>query len=88
MILYGHSRNLDKAAQVTGLARKYLLPKISVDVINQHKITAFIHLAGIAHDLTGKYNEQDYIRLTLKTRDVFMTCLINLQQRNSCISAA
>ncbi|HBH24103.1 MAG TPA: nucleoside-diphosphate-sugar epimerase [Cytophagales bacterium] len=60
--LYGHSRNPE--------AIKEMYPQVTVAPIKLDKewlkaneINVIIHLAGIAHDLSGRYQEQDYYRV-------------------------
>ena len=59
--LFGHSRKL----RVTDDVMTYL-PEYGSDVLIEKKVTSFIHLAGIAHDLSNVYKPEDYYRVNLE----------------------
>jgi len=60
IMIYGHSRDVEKARDVFHKNSLELLPEISREILDEHKIEMVVHLAGIAHDLSGKYREKDY----------------------------
>ncbi len=59
--LYGHSRKPLVAEE-----RVTYLPEYGFEVLIEKKITSFIHLAGIAHDLSNIYKPEDYYRVNLE----------------------
>jgi nucleoside-diphosphate-sugar epimerase len=74
--IYGHARNVQAAARTTGLPLDRFVHTIDAEVLNMANIDAIIHLAGLAHDLSGKYTETDYFevntRLTQTIYDAFL----------------
>jgi nucleoside-diphosphate-sugar epimerase len=65
VVLYGHSRVAAKAKADFHENGVEILSEISSQMLNKHNIDVIIHLAGIAHDLTGKYHEEDYRKVNL-----------------------
>lgn len=63
--LYGHSRDAAKATIEFHENGIEILQEIDSEVLNEYRIDIIIHLAGIAHDLTGKYREDDYRKVNL-----------------------
>jgi nucleoside-diphosphate-sugar epimerase len=63
VILYGHSRKAAKATIEFHENGIEILQEIDSEVLNEYRIDIIIHLAGIAHDLSGKYREDDYQRV-------------------------
>ncbi|MBS1507564.1 MAG: NAD-dependent epimerase/dehydratase family protein [Bacteroidetes bacterium] len=64
--IFGHSRNREKAKLVFKDFQITLVDQVSSDLLNELKIDTVIHLAGIAHDLSGKYKPQDYYEVNQK----------------------
>lgn len=58
--IFGHSRDLEKAKEAFKDSQIKFVEQISAELLNELKIDTLIHLAGIAHDLSGKYKPQDY----------------------------
>ena len=59
----GHSRNIESAKkQMSGMDIDFI-DEISLKNIDKHGIDTIIHLAGIAHDLSGKYQAEDYYKV-------------------------
>lgn len=70
--LYGHSRNSTEASKSLNHLDVTLFHNLSAESINENKIDTIVHLAGIAHDLSGKYQSKDYINVNYeKTRGLF-----------------
>ncbi|MGC4023576.1 MAG: NAD-dependent epimerase/dehydratase family protein [Cyclobacteriaceae bacterium] len=57
--LFGHSR-LNEVSNVK------LVAKTDASTIDENKIETVIHLAGIAHDLGGKFKAEDYYRVNFE----------------------
>lgn len=73
--LLGYSRDEAKAIQsFTGQHIRFI-PTLSAEEFDLNQVDTIIHLAGIAHDLSGKYSDQDYIDVnfhqTVKLYDEF-----------------
>jgi nucleoside-diphosphate-sugar epimerase len=60
--LFAHSRNAEKAREAFSNFRVEIVPEIHADILNKYKIDTVIHLAGIAHDLSGNFTERDYLQ--------------------------
>lgn len=61
--LLGSTRDIAKAEKsFHGKAVKFL-SGLSATKFDQHKVDTIIHLAGIAHDLSGKYKPDDYMEV-------------------------
>ena len=56
--LFGFSRNAKEA--VKRIPNIDFIPRISAEVLDRYMIDTVIHLAGIAHDLSGKFAKEDY----------------------------
>lgn len=70
--LFGHTRDLEKGKLIFNQSSISLVDQISSTLLNELKIDTVIHLAGIAHDLSGKYKPQDYYEVNQKqTSQVF-----------------
>jgi nucleoside-diphosphate-sugar epimerase len=70
--LFGHSRDYGRASMVFEHGGLTLLPTISSDVLLQHSIDSIIHLAGIAHDLSGKFADDDYHQVNfIQTKELY-----------------
>ena len=65
VLLYGHSRDAVKARDEFHENGITILPEVNSQNLKEHGIDVIIHLAGIAHDLTGKYREEDYRKVNL-----------------------
>lgn len=63
IMIFGHSRRPEAAAGLFGEKKVKMLPELSKEVIGGQGIDIIIHLAGIAHDLSGKYTEEDYFKV-------------------------
>ncbi|MDZ7605067.1 MAG: NAD-dependent epimerase/dehydratase family protein [Cyclobacteriaceae bacterium] len=59
--LFAHSRNAQKAREAFSDFKVEIVPEIHAELLNNYKIDTVIHLAGIAHDLSGNFKEQDYV---------------------------
>jgi nucleoside-diphosphate-sugar epimerase len=57
--LFAHTRQKQKL--VASDQQIQVLSDLSAATFNTHQINAVIHLAGIAHDLSGKFKESDYM---------------------------
>ncbi len=67
--LVNHFRNKSDI-QVFGCSRKKLnnlrmIPEYSSKALDEFEINTIIHLAGIAHDLSGQFQPEDYYRVNL-----------------------
>jgi nucleoside-diphosphate-sugar epimerase len=70
--IFGHTRDLSRALGMFPSGQVTLVPEVSSVVMDQQKIDAVIHLAGIAHDLSNQYKSEDYYRVNdLNTRQVY-----------------
>ncbi|MGF1635852.1 MAG: NAD-dependent epimerase/dehydratase family protein [Cyclobacteriaceae bacterium] len=70
--VYGYSRNSEALETLYGDKVKAFLPVLDVSALAGNKIGAIIHLAGIAHDLSGNYREEDYTRVNYRfTQSIF-----------------
>jgi nucleoside-diphosphate-sugar epimerase len=58
--LFGNSRKKERINGVT------LLDGCDAGLLKSHNITTFIHLAGIAHDLSNQYKPEDYYRVNFE----------------------
>lgn len=58
--LYGHSRNRLKTQAIYKNNEIELIEECSIEFLNEAEIDCVVHLAGIAHDLGGNYNDEDY----------------------------
>ena len=66
----GHSRNPESARLLLG--KIDFIPNISAITLDRYMIDTVIHLAGIAHDLSGKYTKEDYLNVNYEfTKEVF-----------------
>ena len=70
--IIGHSRNVEKAKTKFSIFEMEFIPTLSAEVIDKNNIDFIIHLAGIAHDLSGKYHQRDYQKVNYEgTKDLF-----------------
>ena len=58
--LIGHCRNVVRATPKFKGLRLELVGEFNAEVLDKLKVDCVIHLAGIAHDLAGRYSPQDY----------------------------
>jgi nucleoside-diphosphate-sugar epimerase len=74
--LFGVSRDREAAEKQFKSFPVVMVDSCSVDMLNRHHIDTVIHLAGIAHDLSNQYKEEDYFRVnyegTVKLYDNFL----------------
>lgn len=71
--IFGHSRNQEKVRKNSFFDEIDFIPAISAEEIDKNKIDCIIHLAGIAHDLSGSYEQQDYQKANFEnTRNIFL----------------
>lgn len=63
--LYGHSRDLNYLQTAYGDFLQGVLSDCSADSLRKNQIQSVVHLAGIAHDLSKKYTENDYFTVNL-----------------------
>ncbi len=76
--IFGYSRNIDHARAAIRDNSVQFLPEISNDILNNNDIDTIIHLAGIVHDLSGKYNENDYKSVNFeKTKKLYDHFLVS-----------
>ncbi len=72
--IYGHSRDVAKVK--SQLPKTKFIADLSAQSFDENKIDVIIHLAGIAHDLSGNYNDEDYQKVnyegTKKWYDAFV----------------
>ena len=64
--IIGHSRNVQEARARFASYNIHFIEDISARSLDDNRIDAIIHLAGIAHDLSGKYNADQYEELILR----------------------
>ncbi len=64
--LFAHSRNAEKARETFRDYSIEIVPEIHAGVLSKHSIDTVIHLAGIAHDLSGKFMEKDYMEANVE----------------------
>ncbi len=70
--LYGHSRNSAEAKKLLNHPDVSFIHDLSAETIDKNRIDTIVHLAGIAHDLSGKYKSRDYINVNYeKTKELF-----------------
>ncbi len=68
--IFGHSRDIVKAK--SQLPNTEFVEELTPDAIDENKIDCIIHLAGIAHDLSGNYKKEDYQRVNYEgTKKIF-----------------
>ena len=60
--IVGYSRDIEKAKAKFADYEIDFIDTLSAEAIDENSIDAILHLAGIAHDLSGKYAPQDYKR--------------------------
>lgn len=74
--IFGHSRDLQKSKQAFDGFNIEFLTSVDAEQLNERNIHTIIHLAGIAHDLKGRYEERDYFEVndkaTRKLYDVYL----------------
>jgi nucleoside-diphosphate-sugar epimerase len=58
--LFGYSRNTANASALFPYDQIVFLPELSHTQLDKYRINIVIHLAGIAHDLSGNYENKDY----------------------------
>ena len=58
--IFGHSRDMRKAEEKFADYKIEFISELTTESIDKFKIDSIIHLAGIAHDLSGKYKHHDY----------------------------
>ncbi len=58
--IFGHSRDIFQAKKLFKQKKIEFLSELNVDVLDRNHIEIIIHLAGIAHDLSGHYRSEDY----------------------------
>ena len=58
--IFGHSRDIRKAEEKFADYKIEFISELTTESIDKFNIDCIIHLAGIAHDLSGKYKQQDY----------------------------
>ncbi len=61
--IVGHSRDIEKAKAKFADYEIDFIDNLSAEKIDKNNIDSIIHLAGIAHDLSGKYRPHDYQRV-------------------------
>lgn len=61
--IFGHSRDIQKAKLKFKDFKIEYVSEVNRNNINKHQIEYIIHLAGIAHDLSGKFHSEDYTKI-------------------------
>ena len=70
--MFGHSRNILKTKAKYKDVDIALVDSYSAQQFNDLKIDCVIHLAGIAHDLSGQYKEEDYVKVNFEgTKEIY-----------------
>ena len=64
--IFGHSRDFEKTSQKFKGSRVTLVPTYSAQIFDELGIDSVIHLAGIAHDLSNKYKQEDYHKVNFE----------------------
>ena len=62
--IFGHSRNIQYANR--RFENIEFIPEITANHLDRYLIDTIVHLAGIAHDLSGKYRKEDYLKYNFK----------------------
>ncbi len=60
--LFGFSRDIENARQAFRKSKIQFVTDISQRILDVEEIDCIVHMAGIAHDLSGKYKVEDYIK--------------------------
>lgn len=63
VMLWGHSRYPEETSAVFAGVPVRVVGEWSAEIFDTHAIDTVIHLAGIAHDLSNRYREEDYYRV-------------------------
>lgn len=75
-LIFGHSRDGKRAAIQFVNANVEMIATYSAAILDERKIDTIIHLAGIAHDMSNKYQSEDYDRVNYENTkalfDVFV----------------
>jgi len=58
--IYGHSRDIQRAKSLFSPGNVEFISELSREELDNNQIEMIIHLAGIAHDLSGHYRPEDY----------------------------
>lgn len=61
--IFGHSRDNKQAKAKFTRYKIDFITDLSAETIDAYHINSIIHLAGIAHDLSGNYTQRDYQRI-------------------------
>ncbi len=64
--IIGHSRNVQHARDKFDGFSIDFISELTSEKFNEHKVDAILHLAGIAHDLSGKIQLADYHEVNYK----------------------
>jgi nucleoside-diphosphate-sugar epimerase len=64
--IFGHSRNPVAGRKAAGLDAVTWIGGLTAKEFDAHGIDVIIHLAGIAHDLSGHYHREDYDNVNFK----------------------
>ena len=60
----GYSRNPDKAA--ASIANIDFIPGLTPVLLDRYMVHTVVHLAGIAHDLSGHFSQEDFLKVNYK----------------------
>lgn len=72
IVIFGHSRDSKKAATQLKDNRVEMIAAFNAQILDEKNIDTVIHLAGIAHDLSNKYEPADYDHFNFEnTKKVF-----------------
>jgi len=90
--IIGHSRDIENAKQQIKEFEVEFIPELTCKNLDEHQIEFVIHLAGIAHDISGKFQPEDYEKInhfgTQKLYDQFINSKANTFVFVSSIKAA
>jgi nucleoside-diphosphate-sugar epimerase len=76
IILYGCSRNTEEAKRKFKHTNVTLIETPDTEKLNELKIDVIIHLAGIAHDLSGNFQPSDYYKVNFEgTKKIYQNFL-------------
>lgn len=71
--LYGFSRNPENARKIFEGSGIQIIDALSDRVFDSAGIDCIVHLAGIAHDLSGKFREEDYLNANVENTKTLYT---------------
>lgn len=70
--IYGATRNPERCTKLFGDKISGSTKSVTAEYLNQNGIETIIHLAGIAHDMSGRYRDEDYFKVNFdQTRELY-----------------